>query len=65
MTFPTTVDEIPGDVPEKVVAPLAKQVIATPPPVVGAWVYVMGPIGIMAAAGADEMEILEPRVSVA
>ena len=65
MTFAFTVAVSPGDVPLKDVAPAAAHVIATPPPVVGTFVYVMGPIGIMAAEFAEEIDVFSPLVAVA
>ena len=65
MTFAFTIAESPGDVPLNDVAPAAVHVIATPPPVVGTSVYVIGPIGIMAAEFADEIDVFSPLVAVA
>jgi hypothetical protein len=65
MTFAFTVAESPGDVPLNDVAPVAAHVIETPPPVVDTFVYVIGPIGIMAAEFAEEIDVLSPLVAVA
>jgi hypothetical protein len=64
-TFAFTVAESPGDVPLNDVAPAAAHVIETPPPVVGTFVYVIVPIGMMGNEFADEIDVLSPLVAVA
>jgi len=65
MTFAFIVAVSPGDVPLNEVAPVAAHVIETPPPVVGTFVYVIGPMGMIGNEFPDEIDVLSPLVAVA